>query len=1075
MPAEAEVAAEQKRRTADTGELRLQILGPLRIWRGSVELDAGPPQQAILFAVLLARAGRPTSTDELAWAIWGDQPPLSALNTIQKYVGTLRHLLEPGLAPRGNGSLLQRRGDAYVCAVGRGALDLIDFRSLVEAARHAQAEQRNEQALDDYVRALALWTGPAGTGLSKASNSTSVFVTLNAEFLDACAAAADLAMSLGEPERALPSLQVAAVMDPFHEPLHARLISALGASGQQAEALAVFRAVRSRLADELGLDPGDLLVAAERAVLNPPSPPLAGDVGSERGSNDRPRRDGLVGRMDELAMLWAVASSPLAGGTGLAMLEGEPGIGKTRLLEAICAKAERHEMLVLRGRCTEGDGTPALWPWIEIIAALLDGFPPAARESWLTGELHELIEPADGALTTAVLPDSGARFRLFERIVSALRKGSAQRPILLVMDDVQWADPASLQMFGHLADRIPRGMTMMGALRDRAPAPGPDLAKMLAGVSRSPTHRRVRLKALSPDEVVDLVHSEVGSALVPSVARSLHDRTAGNPFFVLELARLLVDSQGDQKHFTGQAGVPSTVLDVVRDRTVRLDEEARNMLQVAAVIGTELDIRILAQSSGMDEQTCLNRFQEVEELGVLAASSANPRVFRFTHDIVRESIIETTPRGRVPRMHLDVADALDRANAGDDAAVERVAYHLWSAGPLADPVRTTDALLRAGRAAAAKCAFESSERHLESAAQVARAAGLPQIELTALAQLTSAVGMSAGYVGAALGPLERAERLARDLGREREAADFLFSRCIAHAQGIQLDQAGRLALRLLDHGQASTDPVVRAYGWAAWGIHQWDVGHIGEAQQYLARVHATEIDDEPDRDGWQLRRDLRLLWPVWFAFTTALHGDVGAARTTLDELDAAAEDDPYAITVWATFSVVVAALAGDADWAAYAADRGISIDPDWSYGFLGSYQRLGRCWARAISGDSPVEMATQAAEIIVETMEHPPRSGLPTWYCLLAEMWLAADDLDEAERALDKVDQYLVTYGQRYAEGLMMLLRAQLMRARGLSSALVRTAAQRARELSEERGAHLFARRAEEFLAESRRGRSPHA
>jgi len=108
------------------------------------------------------------------------------------------------------------------------------------------------------------------------------------------------------------------------------------------------------------------------------------------------------------------------------------------------------------------------------------------------------------------------------------------------------------------------------------------------------------------------------------------------------------------------------------------------------------------------------------------------------------------------------------------------------------------------------------------------------------------------------------------------------SRYIAYAQGIQLQQAGRLARRLLRYGEASADPIVRAYGWTAWGIHQWDVGDIGDAQRHLAQANALVLADEPLADGWQLRRDLRLLWPVWFAFTTALYGDLEGARGILD-------------------------------------------------------------------------------------------------------------------------------------------------------------------------------------------------
>jgi hypothetical protein len=584
---------------------------------------------------------------------------------------------------------------------------------------------------------------------------------------------------------------------------------------------------------------------------------------------------------------------------------------------------------------------------------------------------------------------------------------------------------------------------------------------MLGGVSRLPTHRRVRIGALSADEVGQLVQIETGAAIAAPVARNLHDRTAGNPFFVLELARLL-GADGHLSRHAAPEAVPSTVLDVVRDRTARLDDQTKHMLQVAAVIGTELDIRILALSSGLDEQTCLDRFQELEELGMLTASPANPRQFRFAHDIVRESIVAITQLARLPRMHLDVADALDRADARDDAAVERVAFHLWSAGPLADAARTADALLRAGRTAVAKCAYEAAERHLLAAAQVARGAGLAQVELIALEHLNRAATRIRGWSHDSA--LDRADGLARDLGRDREAADLLFNRYEQHARANQLDDAGRVARQLLDRGEASADPVVCAIGLIAWGTYQCDVGHVGQAHQYLTRAKGILPDEEPDSSWWPLVRDIRGDCRLWLAFTAALQGDVDAARSTLLEYDTAEHDNPWSLTMSAIFSVSIAVLAGDVEWAASAAERGLSVDADGSYGSVGDRHRLGRCWARALTGDSPGEMAAEA-EVIVASLADPPSVALPSKYCLLAEMWLAADELDEAERVLNKADRCLVTDGQRYIEGLLMLLRAKLMRARGDDVATVRATAERAREVAAECGAHLFVRRAEEFLA----------
>ena len=145
--------------------VRLQILGPLRMWRDGVEVDIGPRQQASVLALLLARAGRPISTDELIDLVWDDRPPSSALNVLHKYVGALRRRMEPDLPVREAGSFLLRRGNGYVCAAGPGTSDLATFRDHTRAAATALAEQRPAVALDRYVEALELWTGAAGAGL----------------------------------------------------------------------------------------------------------------------------------------------------------------------------------------------------------------------------------------------------------------------------------------------------------------------------------------------------------------------------------------------------------------------------------------------------------------------------------------------------------------------------------------------------------------------------------------------------------------------------------------------------------------------------------------------------------------------------------------------------------------------------------------------------------------------------------------------------------------------------------------------------------------------------------------------
>ncbi|WP_431914513.1 BTAD domain-containing putative transcriptional regulator [Nonomuraea jabiensis] len=1043
--------------------MRLQVLGPLRLWRDGAELDVGPRQQAQLLALLLARVGHPISTRELIDLIWADNAPASALNVIQKYVGALRRVLEPAVPARAAGAYLHLRGNAYVFSAGSDTLDLVAFRKLLEAAQAALAQQAREVALDHYVKALGLWRGPAGDGLSFGPSTTSILNALDDEFHAACVATADLAVSLGRPEQVIAPLRLSASMAPFHEPVHAGLITTLGAAGRQAEALSAFHAIRDRLAEELGIDPGPALQEAHLRVLTqtPPAPVV---TGAPREGGDAPARQesGLVGRGAELGVLRQAIEAALTGRSALAIVEGEPGVGKTRLLQETAAEASRLGPFVVWVSCLEGAGTPPMWPWEQALRPILDSLPAPLREKWLASDLGGLLEPRDDSAAVPAVPDSGAQFRLLEQVVTVVGQASAQRPTLLILDDLQWADAVSLQLFGHLAARLPARTVIIGALRDRAPVPGSDLSRVLAAASRLPDHRRIRLGPLGLTEVTELIRREIGRDPGADVARGIHTRTAGNPFFVRELSRLLSDGGSLRDGEAAvPAGVPATVRDVVRDRMAGLHDSARDLLQVAALIGRDVDLALLAAAGGVDVADCLERLEPLQALGLLETTPESPHTLRFAHDLVRESVTETTTRQRAVRMHLLVADALERIHVDDESVAERLAHHLWAAGPLADPARTAQALFRAGRRAAAKLAFAAAGRQLESAAQIARTAGLRDLELSVLSLLTLVAGRHGGYGGSTFDLLERAEYLARTLGRERAAVRFLFVRLVGAYTSIEKDR-GRWARRVYEQGQASADPVIQGYGRHAWGLYQWDIGNIGEAYRFFsAHDHTSPHHGAGDLGSWKVPNEQI----GWLAVITALHGDVETARSAIDEAYPAGED-LIAMSAWAYYHTMAASMAGDARWVMWAAERWIAAGGGRSGVAHQHYIWLDWHWACALTGDDPAGKAVEAEQLLAATLLDPPRWGIAYHYGLIAEMWLAAGMPEEAGIALDRADQALDAYGQRYAEGLVLLLRARLLRACGEPADVVRAAAEAARARSDERGAHLLARRAESFLAE---------
>jgi hypothetical protein len=665
--------------------------------------------------------------------------------------------------------------------------------------------------------------------------------------------------------------------------------------------------------------------------------------------------------------------------------------------------------------------------------------------------------------------DGNARFRLPQQIVDVIAESATDRPVVLMLDDLQWADPGSLHLLDHVVARLPAGTAVVGALRNQGPSPRVELVRTLAAASRIVSHRRVLIGALGPAEVAELVHRETGVCPTTEVAGLLHARTAGNPFFVQELGRLLASGDAVTKQAVLGSGVPLTVRDVVRDRLAVLDRDAQELLDVAALVGRNVELALLARTTSLEVASCLERLEPVRGLGLIGPTPGDPFSYRFTHDLVRQAVSEAIPAGRAAALHGRIAEALEEVGLRDESVAERVAHHLWAAGPVADPARTVAALVRAGARAKAKTALGTAQRHLKSAVELARRSALLELELAALSQLIAVVGMRSMYGTTSVSLLARAEQVAQRLGREREAAGFLFSRWTAHGQGLELDRSSPLARRLEELGTASEDPVVRSYGHAAAGIHEWCLGNIGESFRRLSAMSSDVRSDVRSQHGLQERDPVhdgvQLMAAGMFAEIAGYHGETTKARALLGTLAKAAGDDPYAVTVATSFEVRTAAVVGDAGWALRAAQRGIAVDPHFSFVSLGTYLRLARCWALAISGQDPAAAADEAERLIHANLSSPARTCVSTWYALLGEMRMAAGSLAGAAAALDRAEDCLERYGQRSAEGLLILLRAQLAHAGGDDRAAVRQA-ERARTVALRQEAHLFVHRADRFLAE---------
>ncbi|MFF3937395.1 AfsR/SARP family transcriptional regulator [Streptomyces phaeofaciens] len=312
--------------------VRFQVLGDLRVYRGETELDLGGPQERAFLALLLVRAGQPVAVSEIVDILWGAEPPRSALNVVRRHVGSLRRLLEPGLATRAEGRLLLRDAGGYRLVTDGDSGDLPRFRTLHEEARRLAAHEP-ARAVALLTEALSLWRGPVADGLPARARAHPAFTAADHERLMAVREAADAALRAGLPDTVLPRLREAAVGHPLDEPVHARLVRVLAATGHRSEALAAYDAVRDRLAEGLGIDPGTELRDARESVLResaePPDEarPLAVPA---QLPHDLAAFTGRRAELDELLTRYG-PELPHPAAVVISAIGGMAGVGKTTL------------------------------------------------------------------------------------------------------------------------------------------------------------------------------------------------------------------------------------------------------------------------------------------------------------------------------------------------------------------------------------------------------------------------------------------------------------------------------------------------------------------------------------------------------------------------------------------------------------------------------------------------------------------------------------------------------------------------------------------------------------------------
>ena len=695
-----------------------RILGSLEALDEGRAVRLGGSKQRALLAVFLLHANETLSTDRLIDQLWGERPPATAAKTVQVYISRLRRALA---SREGNGSagVVATREHGYELELDPERLDAHRFERLVAEGRSELAAGRPERAAAALEEALSLWRGPALADLAYEPFAQRAVARLEDLRVAALEELIEAKLALSLDAEVVGQLEALIAEHPYRERLRAQLMLALYRSERQADALQAYQDARRTLVDELGIEPGERLRELERAVLaQDPGLHLAAEE-QAAGSGVETPRGALIGRERELDALVGGLDDAFARHGRLFLLVGEPGIGKSRLAEELIAHARAREARVLVGRCWEAGGAPAYWPWVQglrpylrdtdvesLRSHLREGAADVAR---LLPELRGLLDDLSPA---PPFESEGARFRLFDSLTAFLRSVAAERPLVLVLDDLHAADEPSLLLLRFVARELGGSrLLIVGTYRDVDPTLADPLTTTLTELAREPVTRTLALAGLGEADVARFIELVAPSASAAELAPVVHAETEGNPLFVGEIVRLLAAERRLDEPASARLAIPQSVRDVIGRRLRHLSDDCDRLLTLASVLGREFDLDALAAVSGRERDAILELLDEATEARVVSEAPGTIGRVRFAHALIRDAAYHRLTRSNQVQLHRQAGEALETLYSQDlDPHLAELAHHFFESAAGGDGQKAVDYARRAGERAGRLLAYEEAAR-----------------------------------------------------------------------------------------------------------------------------------------------------------------------------------------------------------------------------------------------------------------------------------------------------------------------------------------------------------------------------
>ncbi len=465
------------------------------------------------------------------------------------------------------------------------------------------------------------------------------------------------------------------------------------------------------------------------------APAVVGAETSEGRTNalDSVAQGVFVGRQQEMGELKAALEDTLSGRGRMMTLVGEPGIGKTRTSQELATYAGLRGVKVLWGRCYEEQGVPPYWPWVQAIRSYVRDADPEKLSTEMGAGAADIAEVVSDVKTqlpglqpAPQLEPEQARFRLFDSITAFLKSASQSRPLMIILDDLHWADKPSLLLLQFVVRELSNGrILLVGTYRDMELSRQHPLAESLGELTRERAFQRVLLRGLSQEDVGRFIEVAAGVQPEDALVNAVYTQTEGNPLFVTEVVRLLVQEGqlGQAQRTSGRqteswtVRIPEGVREVIGRRLNRMSERCNDTLTMASIVGREFEFsQLKALVEDLSEDMLLDVLEEALAARVIEEMPDSIGRYQFTHALLQETLMDELSLTRRVRLHARIAESLE-AMYGDDAEshAEELVFHFEQAQAILGTEKLVKYSVSAGDAALSTWAIEEGRAHFELA------------------------------------------------------------------------------------------------------------------------------------------------------------------------------------------------------------------------------------------------------------------------------------------------------------------------------------------------------------------------